>query len=61
MKRIISAVLMMGVIAVGTIGCADKSTSTTKKSVSTPEGSATQTTTTTTKESGNPPPVAPAK
>jgi hypothetical protein len=60
MKRIISAVLLMGVIAVGTVGCSDKTTATKKTSVSTPNGSTEQSTTTETKQSGNNPPP-PAK
>ena len=52
MKHIISAVLMVGVIAVSAVGCSEKTSATKKTSVSTPEGSTTQSTTTETKKSG---------
>ncbi|HEX3600530.1 MAG TPA: hypothetical protein VHU84_10335 [Lacipirellulaceae bacterium] len=58
MKRILSAILMMGVILVGAIGCAEKSSSTTKKTVSTPNGETQTTNSTEVKKSGeNPPPA----
>ncbi len=43
MKRIISAVLVMGVLAVGAVGCSDKSSATKKTTVSTPGGETTTT------------------
>lgn len=59
MKRILSAALMMFVIAVGTIGCSEKSSTTKKTETSTPGGTTTQQTTTETKTTGdNPPPPA---
>ncbi len=58
MKRIISAVVVMGVIAVGAVGCSDKSSATKKTTVSTPNGQTTTTQSTEVKKSGeNPPPA----
>jgi uncharacterized lipoprotein YehR (DUF1307 family) len=53
MKRILVSVLSLMVMSVCLVGCADKTKTEKKSSVSTPGGSSTTTTTTETKKTGD--------
>jgi hypothetical protein len=58
MKRILTGVIVLSMSAVGLLGCSDKSTMKTEKTVTTPQGETKVTTETEIKKSGeNPPPV----
>jgi hypothetical protein len=58
MKRFFSMLLMLSVVCVASIGCADKSTATKKTETSTPGGTTTTTQQTEVEKSGeNPPPA----
>jgi len=59
MKRLAGMLLMLSVMCVASIGCADKSTATKKTEVSTPGGTTTTTQEVEVKKTGeNPPPPA---
>jgi len=58
MKRFFSMLLMLSVVCIGAIGCAEKSASTKKTETSTPDGTTTTTQSTEVEKSGeNPPPA----
>ena len=58
MKRILASVLVLSVMSIGLVGCADKSSKKTETKTSTPSGSTTTTQETTVKKTGeNPPPA----
>jgi hypothetical protein len=58
MKRVMVALLMLGLFSPALIGCSDKAGTTKKTTTTTPEGSTTKTEKTETKTSGeNPPPA----
>jgi len=58
MKRFISMLLMLSIVCVTSIGCAEKSTATKKTQTSTPDGTTTTTQKTEVEKSGNNPPPA---
>jgi ABC-type glycerol-3-phosphate transport system substrate-binding protein len=58
MKRILSLAVVLGAMTLGFAGCSEKASTTTEKTVSTPQGETTKTTETTVEKSGeNPPPA----
>jgi hypothetical protein len=60
MKRIICAVLLLGLASLGMLGCAEKSSTKTETQITTPGGKTTITTEKEIKQSGeNPPPATP--
>jgi hypothetical protein len=60
MKRIVYAVLMLSLFSIGTIGCAEKSSTKTETEITTPGGKTTITTEKDVKQTGeNPPPARP--
>jgi len=58
MKCIVAAVLMLGLLSVGMVGCAEKSSTKTETEITTPGGKTTITTEKDVKKTGeNPPPA----
>jgi len=61
MKRILMGLLLVTGLAVGFVGCSEKSKVQETKTVQTPEGTTKETTTHETTKSGENPPAAPSK
>jgi hypothetical protein len=58
MRRLVASTLMLSFLSIGLIGCAEKSSTTTEKTVTTPQGKTTIKTETEVKKTGdNPPPA----
>jgi hypothetical protein len=62
MKRMLSLMMVLSLLSLGMVGCAEKSSTKTEKEVTTPEGTTTTTEEKETKTTGeNPPPADGAK
>ena len=59
MKRIVASLLVLGIVCVGIVGCAQKTSTNTEKKVTGPGGETTTTQQETQKSGQNPPPSKP--